>query len=527
MILFRSWSEMINKKKVCVRLWPAILICLLVAVLLGVTWLGADDSSVRIRQSKVASSAGILAAGTFLLLLWAGLFSGLPRRIRLYVVGGFLLLVLAFFASFRYRGVSGDLVPQFELRFRTSLTNLPESERALPGARDYPQFLGPDRNGTVSGVRLARDWSANPPRLIWRRPVGGGWSGFAVAGNSAVTHEQHSEEERVVSYDLPTGRVNWASREVAHYTNPLAGDGPRSTPTIDQGVVYAMGGTGLLTALDLETGKLLWKRDVLKDNDAKLPVWGKSGSPLVVDGRVVVSAGGTKGKSLVAYDTDSGEILWHGGSDRSAYSSPVRVTLAGVRQIVSFNHDSVTGHHPGNGRLLWRQKWPAKQPNISQPLPLPGDRLLVSAGYGVGSKLLRISRDASGRMSSNLIWESVRLKAMFTNLVYYEGFVYGLDDGILVCLDPETGRRRWKRGRYGHGQVLLVEDLLLVQGEHGDIILVEPDPAELRELARFSVMDAKVWNPPALAGSYLLVRNDEEAALFELPLHKDGEAVRR
>jgi outer membrane protein assembly factor BamB len=130
-------------------------------------------------------------------------------------------------------------------------------------------------------------------------------------------------------------------------------------------------------------------------------------------------------------------------------------------------------------------------------------------------------------MSSNLIWESVRLKAKFTDLVYYEGFVYGLDDGILVCLDPETGRRRWKRGRYGHGQVLLVEDLLLVQGEHGDIILVEPDPAELRELARFSVMDAKVWNPPALAGSYLLVRNDEEAALFELPLHKDGEAVRR
>ena len=120
------------------------------------------------------------------------------------------------------------------------------------------------------------------------------------------------------------------------------------------------------------------------------------------------------------------------------------------------------------------------------------------------------------------MWESLRLKSKFAHFIYYEGYVYGLDDGILVCLDPETGRRKWKRGRYGHGQLLLVEDLLLVQSEHGDIILIDPSPDELRELTRFTVMDGKIWNTPALAGRYLLVRNDAEAALFEMPVVASG-----
>ena len=492
------------------RLWPVLVIGALVVVLLALTWLGSADSSEQIRQDKVTLTGVIFVLACLALLVWAAFFSRLPHRTRRWLVGGFFMFIAAFFVMFRYRGVSGDLVPEFEPRFRTASTELADVNRAsLPGAADYPQFLGPDRIAHVEGVHLARNWSLAPPKLLWRRPVGRGWSGFAVVGNAALTHEQHSAEERVVRYELSTGRVEWASRELAHYENALAGEGPRATPTIHEGRVYAMGGTGLLTVLELESGELLWKRDVFRDSGGKVPTWGKSDSPLLLDELVVVGAGA----ALSAYRADDGSMAWSVSGVSPAYGSPLLTTLAGVRQIVSFNADSLTGHDPEEGTVLWEVPWPRRQPNVAQPLILPGDRVLASAGYGVGARLFHITRDGA-----QLVWESLRLKAKFAHLIYYQGYVYGLDDGILVCLDPETGRRKWKRGRYGHGQLLLVEDLLLVQGEHGDIILIEPSPDELRELARFTVMDGKIWNTPALAGRYLLVRNDAEAALFEMPV---------
>ena len=498
------------------RLWPVLATGAVVVVLLALTWLGSADSSEQIRQDKVMLTAVILVLASLVLLVWAAFFSRLPQRTQRWLVAGVLVLVAGFFVMFRYRGVSGDLVPQFELRFQTASMELADvNQTSLRGAADYPQFLGADRIAHVEGVRLARNWSVDPPKLLWRQPVGRGWSGFAVSGNAAVTHEQHSAEERVVRYELSTGRVEWASREVAHYVNALAGEGPRATPTIHDGRVYAMGGTGLLTVLDLESGELLWKRDVLADSGGKVPTWGKSDSPLLLeeDELVVVGAG----SALAAYRAEDGELAWSVSGVTPAYGSPLLTTLAGVRQIVSFNAGSLTGHDPEEGTVLWKVDWPRQQPNVAQPLILDGDRVLASAGYGVGARLFHITDEGA-----ELVWESLRLKSKFAHFIYYEGYVYGLDDGILVCLDPETGRRKWKRGRYGHGQLLLVEDLLLVQSEHGDIILIDPSPDELRELTRFTVMDGKIWNTPALAGRYLLVRNDAEAALFEMPVVASG-----
>ena len=155
---------------------------------------------------------------------------------------------------------------------------------------------------------------------------------------------------------------------------------------------------------------------------------------------------------------------------------------------------------------------------MAQPVPLPGDRVFVSSGYGIGGKLFQIQRDEKEALQISLVWETPRLKAKFTNIVYRDGYIYGLDDGVLVCLDITNGQRNWKRGRYGHGQVILVDDLLLVQAESGDVILVEVNPDEHKELARFPALEGKTWNSPALAGPYLLVRNDREAACYELPL---------
>jgi outer membrane protein assembly factor BamB len=220
----------------------------------------------------------------------------------------------------------------------------------------------------------------------------------------------------------------------------------------------------------------------------------------------------------VALSARDGGTVWMAGDDRAAYSSPVLVDFAAGRQIVSLNASSVTAHDPVSGIVLWRYPFPSGQPNVAIPLALGGDRLLVSAGYGVGSKLLQIDPGERGSSRVRLLWESPRLKAKLTNPVSFAGSVFGLDDGRLVCLDPQSGERCGRGARYGHGQTLLVGDLLLVQTEGGEVILVEASPHELRELGRFRAFGGKTWNPPALFGRHLLLRTEAEAALFSLPL---------
>lgn len=503
------------------RLWPAILVTGLLLVAVTFLWMGTD----LIRQMKFQLSAILVFLTAVFLLFWLSFFARLSGRARLWMWAGLVVLAAGFLSLFRYRGITGDFVPLFELRAslepeasspRPSEASL--TEHASFYAARYPQFLGPGRDATLGGIELQRDWGARPPRELWRRQVGEGWSGFAVADGLAVTHEQAHGRERVVAYELPTGETAWMWEDDVGYESAIAGSGPRATPTLAHGRVYTLGATGVLNCLDLKTGERIWSRDVLAENQATAPQWGLSSSPLVLDDLVIVSAGGANGHSLVAYDRLDGETAWHGGSDRASYSSPLLTTLAGRPQIVILNHGSLAAHDPADGRLLWSHPWPSQNPSVTQPVPLPGDRVLTSAGYGIGAKLFQIRRGTDGGLNAEIVWESQHLKAKFTNLVVHDGFIYGLDDGILICLDPETGRRRWKAGRYGHGQVILVGGLLLVQSEKGEIVLVEPVPEELRELGRFKVMEGKVWNPPALAGPYLLVRNDREAALFELPL---------
>jgi outer membrane protein assembly factor BamB len=390
----------------------------------------------------------------------------------------------------------------------------------------FPQFLGPHRDAIVPAAMLpdgglARDWQAQPPREVWRRAVGAGWSGFAISGATAVTQEQRGDREAVVAYELDTGRELWSDESPARYEAVIAGLGPRATPTIDAGRVFAQGATGLLTALDLASGRRLWQRDVLADHGAENLPWGTANSPLVHEGQVIVSAGGsggtgTGGHSLAAYDAATGDPLWSGGDDPAGYSSPRMAELAGRRQIVIFNARSVTGHDPADGAVLWRFPWPGETPTVAMPVQLDDHSLLLSSGYGIGAKRIEIVDDG-GSLRAELVWESPRLKAKFANFLLYRGFVYGLDDGVLVCLDPATGERRWKRGRYGHGQLLLAGDLLLVTGEQGDLVLIDPNPDQLTELAVYPALTGKSWNPAALAGQYFLWRNDREAVLLELP----------
>ena len=403
----------------------------------------------------------------------------------------------------------------------------PVAVASAPGANaaSFPQFLGPDRSGVLHGISLVRDWTASPPRELWRHPVGVSWSAFAVSAGRAITQEQRGEQELTVAYDLATGAALWAHTNQVRFHEMLGGDGPRATPTIREGKVFVMGATGILDCLEETSGQLLWSRDVLRENKLRNITWGKSCSPLLWGRLVVVTGGEQREKSLLAYDTQTGQPVWQSGRDRSSYCSPMIATLAGQEQIVIVNGHSVSGHKPEDGRLLWEYPWPGEFPKVAQPLPLDTNLLLVATGYGIGCSLLKLQPAATGEWSVTEVWKNRNLKPKFTNLVRHNRHVYGLDDGVLACLDPVTGQRVWKDGRYGHGQILLVGDVLLIQTEPGEVVLVEATPEGHRERALLPALRAKTWNNPVLAGDLLLVRNDQEAACYRLAVEKGSAAA--
>ena len=493
-----------------------ILFVIIVLAILSIVIIQISDTDHR--QNKVLWTTTVVTLATVLGVLWLLGFSRLRWRAKLIIL---VLAILGVFFSanlFQFKGFSGDLIPIFEWRWQEEPTtfrqDLVGTSNTEISTTDYPQFLGPHRSGVVTNIKLNLDWNTHPPKLIWRQPIGAGWSGFAVVGNSAITQEQDGEWEKVVCYELQTGEVKWSHKDRARYDAPPAGLGPRATPTISGNRVYTVGSTGILNCLDFETGEQLWTTHIFEENKADPPPWGVSISPLVFDELVIVSAGGA-----VAYHKETGEIEWTGYRTRSGYSSPLRTTLAGTEQIVLFNQGLITAHEPLTGKLLWKQPWSLRAECVAQPVPFSDDKLLVSTGYGVGAKLYRISRNPAGEFDVSIIWETIYLKAKFTNIIHYEGYLYGLDDGIFTCVNPVDGTRQWKSGRYKHGQTILISDVLLVTTESGEVVLVEPDPERHIEHTGFAALKAKgrTWNTPALAGPYLLVRNDREAACYQLP----------
>lgn len=509
------------------RWWPAVLVLVLASGALTWQWLREEAT----RQNRVMGSMAVVAVTAMLLLVWLLLLSRLPAKARLGIFASVLLLTAAGASLVEIRGVTGDLVPLVGWRWGSGPsfgeTSGLEVRDGVREEDDFPQFLGPLRNATVPSANLSRDWQADPPQELWRRSVGAAWSGFSIVGGRAVTQEQRGNQEAVVAYELLTGEPLWFHVYTAAFETAIGGSGPRATPTISQGRVFTMGSTGILNGLNLVTGELLWSQDLVAELGAQIPEWGKSASPLVVDGQVIVTStgGGSGNRALVAFDAETGELVWGAGNENPGYSSPLLATLAGIEQILVFNAASVTGHALADGSQLWRYPWSNNQPNVSQPLPLGADQLLVSSGYGIGAALLQLSPDGSSGLEAEALWQSPRLKLKFSQAVFYEGFLYGLDDGVLTCIDPATGERRWKKGRYGHGQILLAGDLLILQSEKGDLVLIEPNPDELIELSRLTLLDGRAWNTMALAGEYLLMRNDREAVC--LRLKKTGEGTSR
>jgi outer membrane protein assembly factor BamB len=449
---------------------------------------------------------------------------------------------------FEIVGVSGWLIPAFAWRWAPApderlevpdIVNAPDDigdlvDLATETPADFPQFLGPERSCAVEGVSLEQDWQANPPEEVWRQEIGAGWSAFAVRNGFAVTMEQRGPNEMVTCYEVTTGKLRWAQSIENRYQTVMGGVGPRSTPTIHKGRVFTLGAGGRLQCLDGANGRVMWHTNVPADvgmsaaeNSAAI-MYGRSNSPLVVDdpllgdGMVVVAGGGPPNGdkfSLCAYNIDSGELIWRGGDRQAAYSSATLATLRGVPQILTVNENSISGHAVDTGKTLWEIPWPGSSSmnaNVSQVVPVDDQQIFISNGYNNGSGLVKIARASDGWTTDDVWRDETLMRTRYTNVTIRDGYVYGLSDGILQCLDLRTGEEQWKRGRFGHGQILRIGDKILVQHEYKYLSLVAASPDRFQILGRIPSMKGKSWNNLALAGECLLLRNAEEAVCFRV-----------
>ena len=380
----------------------------------------------------------------------------------------------------------------------------------------WTDFRGPMRDGVYDEMNILTVWPAQGLPQLWKQPVGGGYASFVAAGGRAFTIEQRRGQEVVAAYDLETGRELWTNSWDADFRESMGGDGPRATPTWHEGRLYSLGALGELRCLDSRSGKLIWNRNILSDAQAGNLQWGMSAAPLVVDDNVVVLPGGRPGRSVVAYHNETGAPAWQALDDKQAYTSPALVTLAGQRQILMVSAQRVAGLAPEDGRLLWDFPWTTSYDvNSAQPLVLGGNRLFISAGYGHGAALIEVVRSGTS-FNAKLVWQNANMKNKFNSSVYYQGYIYGLDEAILSCVDVETGQRKWKGGRYGYGQLLLASGHLIVLTESGEVVLVKATPEGHVELSRFSAIEGRTWNHPALENGRLLVRNTTEMACFKI-----------
>ncbi|MGH7493679.1 MAG: PQQ-binding-like beta-propeller repeat protein [bacterium] len=392
-------------------------------------------------------------------------------------------------------------------------TALPPAPAATKTSTDWPGFRGSQRDGIVRGVQIETNWSASPPIELWRRPIGLGWSSFAVHGDLFYTQEQRGDDEVVACYDATTGEPVWRHHDAARFFESNAGAGPRATPTLSNGGVYTFGATGILNALDARDGSVVWSRNLASDSSRKVPVWGFASSPLVVDDLVIVAAAG----QIVAYDLATGKSRWLGPNGGEGYSSPHLMTLDGVAQILLLSGAGVTSFAPADGKLIWQHHWKGF-PIVQPALTADGDLLITASGES-GTRLISVARAPDGWTVQER-WTSLGLKPYFNDFVVHEGHAFGFDARILACINLKDGKRKWKGGRYGSGQLVLLpdQDLLLVLSEDGELALVKATPEHFTELARFPAIAGKTWNHPVLAGDVLLVRNGQEMAAFRLPL---------
>ena len=492
-----------------------------------------------VHQSIANGMMGMMLIGysipalSLALVAWAVATRRLSSGLRRASMVAAVLLVCAGFTLVRTGGITGDADSDLHWRWTktpeerllaqqgdepAALASVPatlsSTSPAAKTAADWPGFRGPNRDGIVRGVRIETDWSKSPPVELWRKPIGPGWSSFAVRGDLFYTQEQRGDDEVVSCYNLSTGKPVWRHRDAARFWESNGGAGPRGTPTLSNGRVYTLGATGILNALDAGTGAVAWSRNAASDTKVKIPGWGFASSPLVVGDVVVVATAGT----LAAYELATGQPRWFGPNGGGGYSSPHLLTLHGVPQILLLSATGATSVAPTDGQRLWEHPLPSGARIVQPAVTADGDVLLHE---GEGNSMRRIAvAHGPGGWTVEERWTSDGLNPYFNDFVVNDDHAFGFAGSSIACIDLKDGNLKWKGGRYGHGQLVLLpdQDLLLVLSEEGELALVRATPDQFTEFGRFPAIKGKTWNHPVLVGDVLLVRNGEEMAAFRLSL---------
>ncbi|MEO2018014.1 MAG: PQQ-binding-like beta-propeller repeat protein [Fuerstiella sp.] len=489
------------------------------------------------------------------MVLWVGWFLVLSRwKWWKRILTSVLVVSLPFLFVFIFGPVlGGDLTIQ---RWQPIWASPPEVLSTLVDSKsvtvdlstetpdDFPMFLGGNRNGTRATDFQFDGNQFSSATQLWKQSIGSGWSGFAARNGYAVTMEQRGDQECITCYSIETGELQWLYQHTArhHDIMNLGHVGPRTTPTIFDGRVYAIGAVGNCVCLNGADGSVVWQADLNKILGIELAsgtdkngltfqyekntalAWGRSGSPLIVGDLVIVPGGGPAGNvsTLLAFDRLTGEIRWRGGREMIAYGSPVLATVAGRPQILLTAESKVIGFDPETGEPLWSFSRPGESnggANTSQVSVVSETQVLTSNGYPDGGGQLIALQNAAGKLSATSIWQNTRvLKTKLTSPVLLNGHSYSLSSGFLECVRLADGARIWKRrGRFGHGQVLLVNDQILVHSEGGILYLVRATPNGYEELGQLSTISGICWNTLCLYGNRILIRSEIEAACFELP----------
>ena len=510
-----------------------------------------------------------LPMGMVLFALGAAMLSGGRPVVR---TGAAVLLAFAGFSYsmlLRNEGMTGDYVMETPWRWtRSAEERLLARSEAAPETRqdttvgtnatagaevfakaEWPAFRGADRSGRVSGLRIVTNWTAQAPRQVWKISVGPAWSSFAVAGKYLFTQEQRGPMEAVVCYDAETGREVWKQEVEARLEDPMGGPGPRATPTIamvasvtnsaasgsstasessagtNEAALFVMGSTGILMRVDPRTGEKIWQVNVnAMAKREKVPMWGFSASPLIVGSMVIVYGGGAAEKGLMAFDVATGALRWGAPAGADSYSSPQLNTIAGEELVLLLSNEGLVCVEPKTGKVRLNYAWKFNGYRALQPIVV-GDVVVLHSPMTPGTRAIRISKK-DGELAAEELWTAGQLKPDFTDFVERGGFLYGIDGGFLTCVEVTTGKRQWKGGRYGKGQVLLLEDsgMLLVAAEDGRVVLVRAEPGEHAEVAAFKALEGKTWNHPVVVGDRLYVRNAQEAACYQLALERGADA---
>jgi outer membrane protein assembly factor BamB len=494
------------------------------AIVLMLVALVATSFSIHESMRLQPFVAYIIPVLSLAFVIWAVASHRLTIKSRRAALVVTILLACAMWTLIRASGIRGDASADFAWRWADSSEEVlmahSEEPTALAPAlaemeteAEWPGFRGPNRDSIIRGVQIETDWASSPPIELWRRPIGPAWSSFAVHGNRFYTQEQRGENEVVSCYNMNTGEPIWRHLDSTRFWEANGGAGPRGTPTLFNGHVFAFGGTGILNVLNAADGSTVWSRNAATDTDTKLPTWGFSSSPLVTGDVVIVAVAG----SLIAYDIFTGDPRWSKSIGGDCYSSPHLLQIDGVTQVVLLNDSGAMSVSPDEGTLLWQYPWPG-HPIVQPTLSANGD-ILISADERTGVRRITISHN-SGEWTAKELWASARIKPYFNDSIIHNGHAYGFHGSAISCIDFEDGERKWKGGRYGRGQIVMLADqnVLLVLSEKGDLALVEATPEQFKELTRISALDGKTWNHPVLVGDVLLVRNAQEMAAFQMPL---------